>query len=73
LETPSEKPSECKKKVFQGVSSESGDLLGAIKNFLESNEVEVYRLEVEPEVYQMKHNGLVIRFYVQRKVKEETG
>ena len=59
-----------KKGVSQGVDSESGDLFEGIKVFLESNGIEVYRMNVEPECYQVKHNGQVIRIYVQRKMEE---
>ena len=56
--------------VFQGADSESGDLFKGIKDFLESNGIEVYRMNVEPESYQVKHNGQNIRIYVQRKMEE---
>jgi len=72
LGTPSDKPPECKKGVYQGVDSESGDLFKGIKDFLEANGIEVYRINVEPEGYQVKNNGQTIRTYVQRN-KEETG
>jgi hypothetical protein len=58
------------KGVFQGVDSESGDLFEGIKVFLESKGVEVYRMNIEPEGYQVKNNGQVIRIYVQRKMEE---
>ncbi len=53
------------------------DLFGAIKEFLESHGVELYRQRCEPECYQVKHGQQIIRFYVQRKIgvdraKEET-
>jgi transcriptional regulator with XRE-family HTH domain len=51
--------------VFQGVDSKSGDLFEGIKVFLESNGIEVYRMNVEPEGYQMKNNEQTIRIYVQ--------
>jgi hypothetical protein len=57
------------KGVFQGVDSESGDLFKGIKVFLESNGIEVYRINVEPEGYQVKNNGQVIRFYVSHRDK----
>jgi biotin operon repressor len=65
-ETPSDKPPEAGKGVFQGVDSESGDLFERIKVFLEAKGIEVYRMQVEPEAYQVRHNDQVIRFYVQR-------
>ena len=55
------------KRLFQGVDSESGDLFEGIKVFLEAKGVELYRMHVEPEAYQVKNNGQVIRMYVQRK------
>ena len=58
------------KEVFQGVDSESGDLFEGIKDFLEAKGVEVYRINVEPEGYQVKNNGQTIRIYVQRKMEE---
>jgi len=57
LGTPSDKHPECMKGVFQRVDSESGDLFKGIKVFLESNGIEVYRINVEPEGYQVKNNG----------------
>lgn len=47
----------------------SGDLFEGIKVFLEAKGVEVYRMNVEPEGYQVKNNGQVIRLYVQRKME----
>jgi predicted transcriptional regulator len=70
LGTPSDKHPGCMKGVFQDVDSESGDLFEGIKDFLEANGIEVYRMNVEPEGYQVKNNGQVIRFYVH---KEEHG
>jgi predicted transcriptional regulator len=65
-------PLECVKGVYQGVDSESGDLFKGIKEFLESKGIEIYRMNVEPEGYQVKNNGQTIRIYVQRN-KEGTG
>ena len=65
-ETSSDKPTEGKKQAFPRVLSEVDDLFEAIKVFLEAKEVEVYRMQVEPEAYQVSHNNQVIRFYVQR-------
>jgi len=56
-----------KKGVSSGVSSEVDGLFESIRQFLKANGIEVYRMETEPEVYQVKHNGQVIRLYVQRK------
>ena len=75
LETPSDKlpeHPECKKGVYQGVVSESGDLFEGIMDFLESNGIEIYRMQVGQEAYQVNHKGQIIRLYVQRN-KEETG
>jgi IS30 family transposase len=55
------------KGVYQGVDSESGDLFEGIKVFLEAKGIEVYRMNVEQEAYQVNHKGQVIRMYVQRK------
>ena len=55
------------KGVYQGIDSESGDLFEGIKVFLESNGIEVYRMNVEPEAYQARHNGQLIRIYVRRE------
>ena len=52
------------------VYSESGDLFEGIKEFLEAKGVEVYRMQVSQEAYQVRHNGQVIRVYVQRKMEE---
>lgn len=67
LGTPSDKLPECKKGVFQGVDSESGDLFERIKVFLEAKGIEVYRMQVEQEAYQLKHERQTIRFYVYRE------
>ena len=59
-----------KKGVSQGVDLESGDLFKEIKDFLEAKGVEVYRMHVEPEAYQMKCDNQTITFYVKRKIME---
>ena len=66
METPPERPTGNMKRVAQRVFLEGGDLLEAIKEFLESKGIEIYRMQVEPEAYQVSHNSQVIRFYVQR-------
>ncbi len=53
-------------------SPRTDDLVGEMVQFLESKGLEVYRLEVESEAYQVTHNGLVVRFYVQRKKTGES-
>jgi hypothetical protein len=53
-----------------GIGSDVDDLFGAIKDFLESKGIEVYRRQSVPECYQVKHNGQVIRLYVERKSME---
>jgi len=55
------------KVVSPAVFSEVDGLIGAIKGFLEGLGIEIYRMESEMEAYQVKSNGQVIRFYVQRK------
>lgn len=54
------------KGVYQGVDSEIDDLFGAIKDFLESKGIEVYRMQVAQEAYQVDRNGQIVRFYVQK-------
>jgi hypothetical protein len=54
----------------RGVSECFDDLFGAIKEFLELNGVELYRMQVGQEAYQVKNNEQVIRIYVQRKKEE---
>ena len=66
------KPPDCKKGVFQGVLSEVDSLSEQIKQFLISKGIEIYRMQVSQEFYQVKHKGQIIRLYVQRN-KEETG
>ncbi|MGD1154032.1 MAG: helix-turn-helix domain-containing protein [Syntrophales bacterium] len=70
LGTPSDKHPGCMKGVFQDVDSESGDLFEGIKDFLEANGIEVYRMNVEQEAYQVTDGMQVVRFYVH---KEEHG
>jgi predicted transcriptional regulator len=72
LETPSDKLPDVSQGVFQRVDSESGDLFKGIKDFLEANGIEIYRMQVGQEAYQVKHKGQIIRLYVQRN-KEGTG
>lgn len=75
LETPPDKlpeHPECMKGVFQGVLSEVDSLSEQIKQFLESKGIEIYRMQVGQEAYQVNHKGQIIRLYVQRN-KEETG
>ena len=66
LKTLAEQPTESKKGVSQEGCSEIDDLFGAIKDFLESKGIEVYRMQVAPEAYQVERNGQIVRFYVQR-------
>jgi DNA-binding transcriptional regulator YhcF (GntR family) len=61
---------DCKKGVFQEVVSEVDSLSEEIKQFLESKGIEIYRMHVSQEAYQMKHRGQIIRFYVQRNKEE---
>ena len=69
LGTPSDKHPGCMNGVFQEVVSEVDSLAEEIKQFLESNGIEVYRMNVEPEGYYVKNNGQVIRFYVSHRDK----
>jgi DNA-binding CsgD family transcriptional regulator len=66
-ETLSDKLTGGKKGAFQGLLSEIDNLFEAIMEFLKSNGIEVYRMEVELEAYQVRHNDQIIRFYIQRK------
>lgn len=43
------------------------DLTRAIIEFLEERGLKVYSIRTESEAYQVKHNGQIVRFYVQRK------
>ncbi len=45
----------------------AGDLVGAIKGFLEASGIEIYRMEVATEAYQVKHIGQIVRFYLGRE------
>jgi DNA-binding Lrp family transcriptional regulator len=66
----SNKLPECRKGVFQGVLSEVDDLFEAIREFLETNGIEVYHMNVVQEAYQVKHKGQVIRFiYSENKME----
>jgi DNA-binding Lrp family transcriptional regulator len=67
LETPSDKLPD----VSQGVFSEVDSLSEEIKQFLEAKGIEVYRMQVGQEAYQVKHCGQVIRFYIFREKNEK--
>jgi biotin operon repressor len=56
-------------RVSERVSG-AEDLMGAIKELLRGMGVELYRMQVACEAYQAKHNGQIIRFYVQRNTLE---
>jgi predicted ArsR family transcriptional regulator len=71
-ETSSDKPTEGKKGAFARVLSEIDNLLEAIKEFLETKGIEVYRMQVGQEAYQVEDGGQIIRFYVQRKQTGES-
>ena len=60
LETPAERLTGGNKEAFY-------DLFETINDFLESNRIEIYRMEVGSEAYQVRHNGQTIRFYVHRE------
>jgi hypothetical protein len=70
LETIAEQPIGSKKELSHRMFPEVDGLFEAIKEFLESNGVELYRMQVEQEAYQVKHKGQIIRLYVH---KEEHG
>lgn len=58
------KPSvECVSRVSPGLD----DLFETIKEFLQGIGVELYRMQVGPEVFQARHRGQTIRFYIQRE------
>jgi hypothetical protein len=48
----------------KGSSSRSGGLIGEILRFLEGESLEIYRLQVEQEAYQVTDGTQIIRFYV---------
>jgi DNA-binding CsgD family transcriptional regulator len=54
-------------KVSQGVIPISGDLFGEIREFLEERGIEVYRIKIRTEAYQVKYNDQTIRLYVYRR------
>jgi hypothetical protein len=60
------------KEVVQEVLSEVDSLSEQIKQFLENKGIEIYRMKVTQEAYQVKHKGQIVRLYVQRN-KGETG
>lgn len=68
LENPSGKATIGKKGVSQRGFLGIDGLFEAIKGFLEYYGIKFYRLQCEPEAYQIKHGGQIIRFYVQRKI-----
>ncbi len=45
----------------------SDDLFESIKVFLEVQGIQICRMNIEAEAYQVKHKRQIIRFYVQRK------
>jgi len=45
------------------------DLAQTIIDFLEGRGLKVYSMRTESEAYQVKHDGQIIRFYVQRPSK----
>ncbi len=55
------------------VSSSIDDLFGAIREFLESQGIELYRMQVSVESYQVRHGQQTIRFYIDRKKFNSTG
>lgn len=65
--TLSDRPPECMKGVFQGVCLESDDLAAAIRQFLQTNGVEVYEMATSVEGFQARQGKQTVRFYVQRE------
>ncbi len=55
----------CESGLVSG--SRGGDLFESIQKFLEDRKIEIYRISVTPEAYQVKHNGQTVRFYIQRE------
>jgi DNA-binding Lrp family transcriptional regulator len=72
FKTLSLKATEGKKDAFPRVLSEIGDLFESIKEFLEDHGIQLYRMQVNQEAYQLNHKDQIIRLYVQRN-KEEMG
>ena len=68
LESPSDSLTEGRGGVFQ-----EGDLVAAIMEVFKSKGIEVYRMKVEPEAYQVSYNGQVLRIYVSRKIGPHGG
>jgi biotin operon repressor len=58
-------PYRGEKEASHEVCSEIGDLFGAIKDFLESKGIEVYRMQNGG--YQVKGNREIVRFYITRR------
>ncbi|MGZ3604697.1 MAG: helix-turn-helix domain-containing protein [Thermodesulfobacteriota bacterium] len=44
------------------------DLFEGIRRFLENQGIELYRVQVAQEAYQVDRNGQIVRFYVQRRI-----
>ncbi len=65
LETLAEHPTEGRKGVSQEVCLEFDDLFGAIKGFLESKGIEVYRMQNGG--YQVKGKKEIVRFYISHR------
>ena len=51
----------------EAVADAPVDLCGAIKEFLHTKGIEVYRMQVGQEAYQVEHKGQVLRMYVHQK------
>jgi len=60
------------KPFLEGVS-DGFNLVEGIKEFLESHGFEVYQVKASYECYQVKHNGQIVRFYVQRRILRSDG
>ncbi len=51
---------------FESICENVNDLWGMIKRFLESRGVRLHRMHTDPECYQAKLRGQMIRFYISR-------
>jgi Helix-turn-helix domain len=60
-----EHPLQGQSEGIPGVSPEF-DLFEGIRVFLENHGIELYRMQVAQEAYQVERNGQIVRFYVQR-------
>ena len=64
-----ERTTEPFKPLVEEVSPGFEDLFEAIRKLLQGNGVNLYRMQVTPEAYQVRHNDQTIHIYVQRKLE----